>query len=292
MTIQNGPKKVPMPSVPKALTWKDFVTKINAKMADPFQAENIWWRGQSQDWPLMSTWERYLSSLGVKDTERYRQSEVCTQVSYCGVNGFGYIPDDELMFLRDFRQTLKRDGSLGMSKDVIDDDSTLMAVGQHYGLTTPLLDWSASPYVASFFALAKALENNKSECFIYMITGFGFTSRYHNPPSIKFLTVDKLPGIGDKVFARLHAQQGCFTQITDGNFLSLESAIDGHDPVRIETFCLDSSEARIALQDLALMGISYQMMFPDITGAAMSSNLKALMRNDPAIKIRYQPLPE
>lgn len=47
------------------------------------------------------------------------------------------------------------------SPDLVAEDDELWAVGQHYGLMTPLLDWSYSPYVALFFAFHK--DDSKEE---------------------------------------------------------------------------------------------------------------------------------
>jgi FRG domain len=45
-----------------------------------------------------------------------------------------------------------------------------MAYLRHHGFPSPLLDWSRSPYVAAFFAFAKAVRDSKERVAIYVLS--------------------------------------------------------------------------------------------------------------------------
>ncbi len=82
------------------------------------------WRGQRKEWPLESSFDRNFPNINNRQAKLHE-------------------------ILKKFKHRLDELSNLninGMTGDEI------WAIGQHYGLQTPLLDWTESPYIAAYFA--------------------------------------------------------------------------------------------------------------------------------------------
>jgi hypothetical protein len=160
------------------------------------------------------------------------------------------------------------------------DDPRVLAMAQHNGLPTRLLDWSYSPYVAAYFAYSwflfekpddpAALQGNVA---IWILD---LEEVEEKAPAGQLQIVS----VQDHENSRLGNQFGVFTYLKT-NDSSLEDYLVspaialGGALVKLE---LPRAECRTALQDLILMGIHHGTIFPGREGIAQTIKLINLLR--------------
>lgn len=239
--------------------WGQFDDYIRREMLD---YRNFIWRGQcAAKWPLESSLDRALQKVGKLEESKLRDEH-----------------------LRRFKFSTR--GRRGLNPPVIASDNDWWALGQHYGLATPLLDWSTSPYVAAYFAYLPEDNDDDSNRAVYALSrtaverksraikkAWKKTSR---PPIVELVE----PHSDEN--SRLVNQGGLFTRGPDGVTLDdwvREYFAGVSDYVRILKIVIPNKDRIVALRSLNRMNINHLSLFPDLYGAAKYANLDLRIEN-------------
>ncbi|MGK5114743.1 MULTISPECIES: FRG domain-containing protein [unclassified Geodermatophilus] len=227
-------------------TWYDLKRDLIPHLFDggPFQSGRYLFRGCGDaGWSLTSSFDRR----------------------------FHFLPGDQRVvlwtaLLGAFRETCAEHG---VAPEILGDDRALLAFGQHHGLPTRLLDWSLSPYVASFFAFRQALDTPGATGQVALWVLDTRSSAWSAEMGVELIA----PLTGGN--SRLRNQSGRFTYARTPH-LTLEDYVThlGFADGALTQFSLPRAEAVRALPDLDAMGANAANLFPDWSGLAEGVTLR------------------
>ena len=270
-------------AVTRCTSWDDFIRELRPTPNGEPDCQRIY-RGHAEPcWKLSSTWEREINRVRRIDKPFSRRQIGQRE------GGYEQKRDRGLNLLKQLARTMPE-----IPSDSLKTDNDWWALGRHYGLETPLLDWSRSPFIAAFWAFAKRVdsemnrvsnrrtiivdyESNKS----VVVWGLGFTDYdLIDSRSEAVFRKEELDFV-DNTSYNLHrqrAQQGVFTRLEHDAYTDVEHYLShrslGARLERYEIPCHTMHDLSVALSDLERMNIHYGTVFPDPQGAAMQANME------------------
>jgi hypothetical protein len=231
------------------MTWSDYKNWIG----DFVKYKKIYYcRGHAVDsWKLQTSFHREASPNGI--TLPQYLDLIISEVHY-------YISAvrDEIIDLRNEQEF-----------------GAFLALIQHHGFPTPLLDWTLSPYIAAYFAFREVKDKYplSENVKIYIFDYLEWTRSFQQPLNLRDTAIKYVSVLRPyaKFNPRIIPQQGVFTVTNvddmEDYILSRSSEIK---KTFLYTALLSVKEKPNVLKELNLMGINEMTMFPSIEGICRS----------------------
>jgi len=167
--------------------------------------------------------------------------------------------------LKKFKLSLKKHRDISNLKE---DD--IWAIGEHYGLITPLLNWTESPYIALYFAFYEKKADDKDPAIVYALTkSTGLLKRGKK----RYLEITFEKNVFDNPQnRRLLSQKGKFTKslnrkgiesIATTFWKTGQKKLAYGDEVIFAKILIPSDSKNSCLKSLKSMNITYETLFPD-----------------------------
>jgi hypothetical protein len=233
--------------------WDAFFSLVNGRLLD---YPTFAYRGQAEEcWRLRSTIDRLIDK-----------------------SPFTHDEFDRVKYLERFKLAIR--GRRGPHPQPLVQENDWWALGQHYGLATPLLDWSDNPYVGAFFAFEqeKKFEEENDSSRNRIVFGIEKDLRkYVTPESHEGTSaIEFVQPLSDDN-ARLVNQRGLFTKMPAD--FDLENTLKKEIPEKygqallLKIYIPDKeSDRHDFLKALNRMNINHLTLFPDIGGASSYCN--------------------
>lgn len=243
--------------------WQEFREFVEEEFA--YDKSYVFRGHRDANWPLQTTLDRLINKL----PKKLRKENVLQN------------------HLQRFRNAIR--GKRGTNPSPLKTDDEFWSLGQHYGLATPLLDWSLSPFIATYFAFTSSKAPTcEKRCLWALKTlavkeasnaisaEYGAYSpedkeKYFEKSRAPIVTfVD--PSIEDN--PRIINQAGLFTR---GPVLTnledwFSKFLKDYKRVGLYKITLPDSERETVLAALDQMNINALSLFPDISGACLYCN--------------------
>lgn len=161
--------------------------------------------------------------------------------------------------------------SIAYLDKVVENQWDLLAIAQHHGLATRLLDWTSNPMIAAFFAVTlpdNSIEQN-TESVIYAHfspDAFLDTGICHNPFDLEQGIYRVSPR---SIAPRIMRQSGIFT-LHCPPALELNKQLPTND--KLEKIIIHQAYRKQFSIDLSNYGINKLSMFPDLDGLSRHVN--------------------
>ncbi|GIL13447.1 MAG: hypothetical protein BroJett038_21670 [Chloroflexota bacterium] len=244
----------------------DSIEKFSKALGafDTFGSRTVY-RGQSCDWPLVPKLYRIPYIPEAARNLRYLEEELLTDFENQAKPFVQSIPENKLEWI---------------------------ALAQHHGLPTRLLDWTQNPLVALFFAVDHLNQDDltlKEDGVVWVLSTHLAQSRFFKTLS----DIDKVEPNGLLYFPahinpRISAQHSCFTlhqQSGKWGAIPLEQEeLGGSFTRQMRKLVIPADKKVLLRNELDKLGINYFTIFPDLTG--LCKKLEWKLYNHPGNKIK------
>lgn len=148
-------------------------------------------------------------------------------------------------------------------------DDELWALGQHFGLLTPLLDWTRSPYVAVFFSLFGPCESGNRALWAIVENDIERLRKNRKGEKNNIHVINPLTHYNE----RLVNQRGLFVNVPASANLE-EWVKEGEDQGWISMYKITYPDSirNDALSALNNRNINHLSLFPDVYGSSKYAN--------------------